>query len=249
MPPDSSKYGQNNEQVLNALTFDLYKYAEVEDIFLCGDFNARIGNLNECESDSSIPQRTVIDNSINQQGQKLMNFCSDLDLHVLNGRVMPELNDYTSLTSYRGRAVVDYNITRTSNVANVKKVKVHSCTELVARMGIESMLSNNCHIPDHNLIEVQIEMSMIVRENLYDKNLGAINVRRIKTQRKFGNSYMKSDVACRMLPAIIEWLETTQGNQNEINSYYEQITNLLVSEANNSMTTVTRKRAKIKYKP
>ena len=40
LPPDSSRYGQNNEQILNALTCELYQYAEVDDIFICGDFNA-----------------------------------------------------------------------------------------------------------------------------------------------------------------------------------------------------------------
>ena len=43
LPPDSSKYGQNNETVLNYLTIEMYKCVNAKNVFLCGDFNARTG--------------------------------------------------------------------------------------------------------------------------------------------------------------------------------------------------------------
>ena len=100
---------------------------------------------------------------MNQQGHKLVNFCNDVDFCIINGRVEPNMDDFTSLTCYRGKAVVDYHLTRMCNLDNIKKFNVISCVDLVRDLHLELLLGDNCHIPDHNLLTMSIEMSNIIR--------------------------------------------------------------------------------------
>ena len=99
---------------------------------------------------------------MNAQGRMLMNFSNDIKGCITNGRFTKELDDFTSVTGYRGKSVVDYIIVRESDVHFVNKMSVTSCTELVARNDWEYLLSNNCHIPDHNMLSITLEMSMAV---------------------------------------------------------------------------------------
>ena len=111
LPPENSKYGQYNEQILNSLTIEMYKQNEADLILLCGDFNARIGGKNDCPLNEEIRVRKHLDPTYNQQGLKLIDFLCDTKMCVINGRVTPEADDMTSTTGYRGSAVVDYCIT------------------------------------------------------------------------------------------------------------------------------------------
>ena len=121
LPPEDSRYGQNNELILNLISYELFNNEDVDDIYICGDFNARIGKLNDSVMNSTVPMCTVLDDTINLQGQKLVNFCNDVNCCVVNGRVTTDQDDFTSLTSYKGKAVVDYHITRCENLKNITK--------------------------------------------------------------------------------------------------------------------------------
>ena len=164
LPPENSKYGQNNEQVLNMLTVELFRHSELDDIFICGDFYARVGNLMENNYNCESKPHTVIDDYINSQGHKLINFCGDVDCSLVNGRITPKMDDFTSVTAHRGRAVVDYHIIRSENIRHVHSMKVVSCVELIDQLKIAHLLGNYCHIPDHNLLTMEVEMSVILRE-------------------------------------------------------------------------------------
>ena len=74
LPPEGSVYAQNNEQALNMLTIELYKYNLADGVFTRGDFNARIGEMLDNRTSLDLPTRIVIDKTVNAQGTKLMNF-------------------------------------------------------------------------------------------------------------------------------------------------------------------------------
>ena len=77
LPPENSPYGQNNEHVLNLLVGEMYSLEEVDTVLICGNFNARIGNCDDCMLTAGVPMRTVIDNHSNAQGTKLLEFMND----------------------------------------------------------------------------------------------------------------------------------------------------------------------------
>ena len=93
LPPDNSKYGMFNEQVLNKLTIEMNKSCKIDCVIIGGDFNARIGNKNDCQLqlDNSLPSRRPLDDVVNAQGAKLLNFLNDIKGCLLNGRIMPRM--------------------------------------------------------------------------------------------------------------------------------------------------------------
>ena len=191
LPPDNSRYGQLNETILNKLTIEMFNQCEASQVFICGDFNARIGKNNDCILNDNVPSRRVIDETSNNQGNRLLSFVSDINRAIVNGRITPECDDFTSMTSYKGKSVVDYHITRLSDLDFIQKMEVKSCIELVAKMGCEQLLTDRCHVPDHNLLSMTVELSNLVVEQMLDQNLGS-KVWNRKIIRNPGESYMKS---------------------------------------------------------
>ena len=231
LPLDSSKYGQDNKAILNSLTVEVYKHSNADQIFICGDFNARIGKMSDCLIQNELPRRVVLDEGQNIQGKKLVNFVSDIRGCVLNGQVTPEKDFYTSMTRYCGKAVVDYHITRDSDLDTVVSMEVISCVDLVNKNKLEYLLSERCHILDHNLMQMVVERSATVSEKLYDKSLGAVNIKRQKVQRKTGSGYMESDIALKLLPEMLHELSNNSIVQSEIDDKYNKLLKLITEEA------------------
>ena len=141
LPPEGSKYSGDNDQVLNLLTIDIYKQNEASPIIVCGDFNARIGAKNDIIIGvDNICDRISLDKTSNSQGDQLITMINDVKGCVLNGRVTPEYDDFTSIASHKGRAVVDYFITRQCDIEAMKSLEVHSMTNLIDKLNIQSLL-------------------------------------------------------------------------------------------------------------
>ena len=206
--------------------------------------NARIGEKPDCLDYESLMVRRTLDTVSNKQGEKLIAFVNDMKGCVVNGRITPEYDNFTSMTSYRGKAVVNYFIVRQNDICSIKEFKVVSCTELVALKGIEYLLSDTCHIT------VQVELSSVVREDLLGSNLGTKSIRRKeKFRRKFGMKYMTSDCAQWLLPDLINTLEHEVNTQNELNYCYDALVQFLFNEADVSMSDRGQKRKTTKFKP
>ena len=229
--PENSKYGQQTENILNSLTVDIYQNSEADSILICGDFNVRTGNLDDCLDVDNVEKRINVDENVNSQGHKLLNFVSDIKGCIVNGHVTPQLNGYTSCTEYRGRAVVDYCIVRQTELRYIKEMSVTSCYDIIANKNISHLISDNCHVPDHSLLQMSAETSGIVRAGLNDQNLGSINFSRNKIVRKVGDSYMSSEIAKCLLPTLLNDLENNIKNQEQVNEEYDKVTTFILNEA------------------
>ena len=135
-------------------------------MIICGDFNARIGEKQHCQFYDDVSQRKALDIVTNRQGDLLLNFVNDIKGCILNGRKSVEYDDFASVTSYRGKAVVDYFISRQNDYNSVSKLYVTSCVEIVSKLHAEHLLSDVSRLPDHNLVSIEIEMSQTVKENM-----------------------------------------------------------------------------------
>ena len=85
LPPDSSKYSSYNEQTLNNLTIEVYARQNYDNIFVCGDFNARLGRQADVLGCDDLNSRMTIDETFNSQGDKLLTFINDIRGCVVNG--------------------------------------------------------------------------------------------------------------------------------------------------------------------
>ena len=100
-------------------------------------------------------ERKPTDNTTNQHGRSLLNFLSDNDLCILNGRVTLSQDNFTS--TGRGKAVVDYQITSTDSIGEFSEVSVSTVSELLLDLKIE-MLSETTKLPDHSLLICKLDL-------------------------------------------------------------------------------------------
>ena len=88
---------------------------------ITGDFNARMGNMKDYVEDlDEIPPRTVLDENQNEHGKLFNDFLLQSKMCVLDGRIDPLKDSYTSI-SHKGRSVVDYLVTQYNCIDNVRR--------------------------------------------------------------------------------------------------------------------------------
>ena len=126
-------------------------------IFLCGDLNARSGNLSDLlipskpilsnplshslppelniesydheDMVSTIPPRNNQDTVINSDGRALLDLCTSNNIHILNGRTIGDLFGSHTLHNIRGSTCIDYFLAPTDCRSLIKSLKVLDFTE------------------------------------------------------------------------------------------------------------------------
>ena len=75
LPPDTSPYGQHADLVFEYILNKLYECYDDNLILVLGDINARFGEkLDFIPEVDEVPDRTVIDHTINDHGRAFLNF-------------------------------------------------------------------------------------------------------------------------------------------------------------------------------
>ena len=154
LPPDQSNHVQDITDWFEFLCSNL-DTGNADLTLITGDLNARIGHLHDDDG-----ERTLSDDSqINNRGRELIEFCKANKLSVLNGKC-PENSGFTSQSS-RGNAVVDYCITPVEHAENVK-LRIIDVECLASKHGLLHLLSDRCKIPDHNILDMKLNLSVVV---------------------------------------------------------------------------------------
>lgn len=67
-------------------------------VYLCGDLNGRISDREDCipDIDGTVP-RNALDTGFNNHGESLLEFLKDSKCCVLNGRLSPSKDNFTSI--------------------------------------------------------------------------------------------------------------------------------------------------------
>jgi len=120
-------------------------YRNLGTICICGDFNARCGDLQDVSVDSvsDIPPRKPLDVELNSHGKQLMDVMKSLELGTLNGRGKDNFTYISSL----GRSVVDYCIVELEDYNKFSHFTVTTMQELMEELDYQA----SRHIPDHSL--------------------------------------------------------------------------------------------------
>ena len=163
----------------------------------------------------------------------------------MNGRVTSHLNNFTSVTGYKGKAVVDYHITRQSDLKSVQQFKVLSMTDLISELGLQQYICDGNKPPDHSLLSMTVELSSMLNNLLLQggNTLGCKTYRqKPKYFRKVGEQYMSSEVAVHMLPILMSELEECTAEQTDINDSYENWASFILEEVACSMGSKNRSR-------
>ena len=125
--------------------------------YICGDFNSRLGDLVDyIEGVNEVPPRDILDFSKNAHGQHFCNFLTDSNCCVLNGRVDPQKNDFTSV-SVKGKAVFDYFAVPYTSLQYIKSFEILSSSYMV-NLACRDVGYESRHVPDHSLLRCSIQL-------------------------------------------------------------------------------------------
>ena len=227
---------------------------------MCGDFNARLGHLNDVlDCIDGLPSRSVLDTQKNSYS--FIECLQDAKLCMLNGRINPELNNYTSISG-RGKAVVDYMLVPHDCIDNCKYFGVQTVNDLVEKYNLHGLISERCKPPDHSILSLNFTTCMNMSYKCNCTHEGTVNrdtedhVYELYYPRRYRfdvvpEMYMASDTWKSTVSNLVDMFISLQGCQEEIDMAYSQLCKLLTTEMGNYLkysdaSKTTRKKYKNK---
>lgn len=227
LPPANSKYGKDPENFFNRLLVLAYEQYDVDLLLFCGDFNARIGHIQDAPfNNSGIQERSCIDATVNSHGQSLLNFMSDSCCCVVNGRGNDPI--YTCCTA-TGNSVVDYVILPYSDLSKVNSMRINTIDELIHTLGLEDLVQPGSAPPDHNLIQLDFNSSGHYIKELNENGRTDPKMSK-KIPRKYMKNYMNNNRVKNALNEIIDNLVNQQKTQDQIDEIYTRLCECLHAE-------------------
>ena len=168
-----------NNYIFHDIRDDINKFGSLNNpIMLCGDFNARTGNLvdfipylGEKHDTQNMNVHTQVntqrrhpDHEINTHGQKLIEVCIENNLRIINGRCIGNsFGKCTFFTTKGGKSLIDYSIVSEFFFKNITCLRTKPMN----------------YLSDHCLIITDISISEICEKEQLDlkyewKNLPSI---------------------------------------------------------------------------
>ena len=145
-PNTTVKCLNDSELFYATLLEQVYSYQNEGRLFICGDFNSRVGDASEyIEGVDDVMSRDVIDYTVNNNGDLLIDFMVDSGLCMVNGRVGH--NNFTHV-SHRGKSVVDYVCVPYEQMCFVSDFHVHLMSDLVGVLNYQGVTK----VPDHSVL-------------------------------------------------------------------------------------------------
>ena len=232
LPPEESPWGRDAETFFAHLLSIVYLYTNVDHVFIAGDLNARIGcSLDYMKDVDDLGDRTVLDHSINKHGESLLEFLIESKMMVLNGRVTPEFDNFTSVST-RGRAVVDYFITSHNSYSICSKLEVFLASDMIERYGLVNMLGNHCKMPDHSMITCAIQLATPARSDNIEVSSVTNDVPTWKFYYfdKIPGDFMNNNLFKQTLFIITERIQNIEKNEQMLDQVYQDFCKAVLSE-------------------
>ncbi len=251
LPPERSPWGRDASNFYAHIVNYLYIHSNSCDaVYMCGDVNGRLGNKQDyIKGIDNISDRQVLDKTTNNHGDSLLEFLMDTKMCIVNGRITPENNDYTFIST-RGKSVVDYFIVPTDMLNKCIKFEVSRSRELINKYCNVADVDLNLQgcIPDHSLLMLKIQVgcnaeqslpeSVLYNNSIYvdhvsDNDNGSLNdyYKRYKIET-VPNDFLSSDEGRQELLHLIEYIENVRSCQNEIDDVYKLFCDTYHAEMN-----------------
>lgn len=237
LSPSNSKYGKNPEQFYNRLLMLAYEQCNSNLLIYAGDFNARIGHIQDTPFEHEVPIRQCVDKTVNSHGQNLLNFLSDSCMCVINGRGNDP--EFTCTTPTRN-SVIDYVIVPYEDLTKITEFTVTPTNEIIHDKGLGHLITAGSAPPDQNLIQIKFKSTGHYVED-FVKGLGIQNVKRKTVPRKFKSDYMTNERIKTVINTMIEQIDTAVQTQSEINEIYSTLTESIIAEMENYKKGTRRK--------
>ena len=170
LPPEDSPWGRDSATFYGQLLAQIYFHNYVDCYFVCGDVNGRTGGLKDFIYDvDMVPPRVCIDDVKNKHGESFVDFLIESKLCITNGRITPELDNFTSISS-KGRAVVEYIAVSQDCLYRCNMCEVQCISDIIDQYKLQGLIGSGCRPPDHSLIVIYF-----IVDNVADNKLDPDN--------------------------------------------------------------------------
>ena len=241
LPPENYIYGKEPEIFFNEAG------VMWQDLFNCdllvggGDINARTKDLIDYlpEIDGNlIPIRQNPDHIKNSHANSFITFLKDNRSIILNGRVTPELNNYT-FVNHRGCSVPDYLFSPIDHLTYCREMRTMLMSDIVKILNIQPP---EC-LPDHSLLFGIFETSFygkssekVISSGFNKKNIETTNTASTRQKKKNlkkmpANFFMSEEIRLKVFETITR-IESSQSTRDEVNNLWSSIKDLFLSELN-----------------
>ncbi len=152
--PHDSPYGKDVIKILGHLIAQMYLFNDSDQIYLCGDYNGRIGNLTDIVHEiDSLSESKPLDKIVHGHWESLIELMQDAKQCVLNGRLNSENDNYTCI-SLHGSFVVDYIITPHDVYYKFQAFHVYTITDMMVACNLASLIGDRYKPSDHSILHV-----------------------------------------------------------------------------------------------
>ena len=231
LPPDTSPWGRDASGFFSHLLSYMYSYSDVDAIYVCGDVNGRTGTLEDYVVDiDDVPKRAVLDEGVNKHGESWIEFLKDSKMCIINGRICPLNDNYTSV-SIKGKAVVDYIATPYECLKTCTQFKVITANQMVEVIGCMDLIGERSRVPDHSLLIMDFTVGYGTK---IDVDLGRksdqVNQRKRGVSRKLPNDFLCSNIGSNTLTDLVDRQQACFSTQERLDSWYGDLCDLVHKE-------------------
>jgi hypothetical protein len=243
LPPENSPLGTNSDNCLAHLLSQLYLHSDTDDILMCGDVNARIGQMSDFNPnlDFPIPKRNSIDQTINQHGRAFIELLIDSKMCVLNGRFA---NDNFTSISTKGPSVVDYFMVPHESVMKCKSLNIETCSDFINNHNLQGLLNSRCKAPDHSILTVVFRAKHSLQA---ESSINFLCKTKKHKLTSIDDTFCSSDLARRALENLVEQIQCNHETQDEIDAIYNDLCHCIYDEMDRTLPPCSKQNAK-KYK-
>ena len=249
LPPSDSVRNNDPEAFYCSLLEQVYAFQNEDKLFVCGDFNSRVGDDSDyIEGVDDVRPRDILDSTSNANGDPLIEFLVDCGLCMVNGRL--GTNNYTHV-SHRGKSVVDYVFVPYEQLLSIENFEVCLMSEMVQKLDMQG----NNRIPDHSLLAWTIPLTNNVngdhRTSVHMQNEQSRVSRTAYNLSKIPENFLNDESSIPLIIDTIRKIEQSLSQANDVSLAYRSFTDMLSVEMDkmlpkkNSTAFVTS----TKYKP
>ena len=216
LKPENSVWN-NNSDLYQALLTNIYSHSDTDRSVIVGDFNARIGKeLDYIPKVDIIPDRIVLDQTLNKQGHDLLEFLHDSKHCVLNGRVGSQAH-----TCFKGmgNSVVDYIVTDHLNLENFSDFYCITPDEQLDI--VKRDVNHKRRVSDHSILVATMSIS-----NDYTKlSTDTCNnvEKKIYQLHRAEHGFMNNACWTNSVNTLIDSLYESANKQKSLDDFYDKL--------------------------
>ena len=248
LPPENSIRGRDSEELFSFLSGEVYRNSE-KDIIILGDFNAKVGNLQDVSIDThaNIGHRTAYNKDINSHSRNLIEFLENSGICMLNGRKCP--NSATSIST-KGKSHIDYCLSNYDCYDKIRNVNILDTLDLISKFKLECNINSTSKPPDHNILEFDYVFDRHVDKwhEINDLFTGTgETTKKLKLNRKPMENYLYEYK--KEIELTIDNIVANSENQCKLNTMYEKFTELLLDASESKLVDYKYRRKVTAFRP